>query len=88
MSMPNDIAYYLMRKTTVYGEFVKNYALYNVVAIRKDDEGDTLVTVVRSKQWGSNEFLFEPTIGEKLLTVSEAAALRLKHPGLKVITDD
>jgi len=88
MSIPDGIVYYLMRRTSAYGEFVKNYALYKVIAIRQDEDGDTVVTVVRFGHWAGNDFLFEPAYGERLLTMPEAAALRLQHPELKVRTDD
>ena len=88
MSIPDGIVYYLMRRNSVYTEFVKKYGLYKVMAIRNDADGDTIVTVDREGTSFDNDFPFEPAYGERLLTMPEAAALRLQHPGLKVFANE
>ena len=88
MSTSDEIAYYLMRRNSVYTEFVDKYGLYKVLAIRHDADGDTIVIVDRDGTPFDNDFLFEPEYGERLLTMPEAAALRLQHPGLKVFTNE
>ena len=88
MSIPDGIVYYLMRRNSVYTEFVKKYGLYKILAVRKDADGDTVVIVDRDGAAFDNEFLFEPAYGERLLTMPEAAAMRLQHPGLEVFTNE